>query len=85
MHGYSILERTEHVSREAIRIEPGSLYPALHRMEEAGWVRSEWDVSHKNRQARYYTITAQGRKRLTEEEEHWAMLTSAVARILRHA
>jgi transcriptional regulator len=85
MHGYSILDRVEQISREVIRIEPGSLYPALHRMEEAGWVRSAWDVSDNNRKARFYTITPGGRRRLNEEEKHWADLTAAVARILRHA
>ena len=85
MHGYAILDRVEQVSREVIRIAPGSLYPALHRMEEAGWVRSEWDVSDNNRKARFYTITQAGRRRLSEEEEHWANLTAAVGRILRLA
>ena len=83
MHGYSILDRVEQVSREVIRIEPGSLYPALHRMEEAGWVKSEWDVSDNNRRARFYTITAAGRRRLSEEEEHWNRLAVAVNRVLR--
>jgi PadR family transcriptional regulator, regulatory protein PadR len=85
MHGYAILDRVEQVSREAIRIEPGSLYPALHRMEEAGWIRSGWDVSENNRRARFYTITPQGRRRLDEEKEHWASLAAAVARVLRLA
>jgi PadR family transcriptional regulator, regulatory protein PadR len=85
MHGYSISERVEQVSRDVLRIEAGSLYPALHRMEEAGWVRSEWDISDNNRRARFYTITAAGRRRLAEEEEHWARLSGAVARILRYA
>src|SRR5215467_11080068 len=85
MHGYSILDRVQQVSRDVIRIEPGSLYPALHRMEESGWIRSEWDVSDNNRQARFYTITPKGRRRLSEEEEHWAALTAAVSRILRLA
>src|SRR5262245_32327051 len=85
MHGYAILDRVEQISRQVIRIEPGSLYPALHRMEDAGWIRSGWDVSENNRKARFYTITAKGRKRLSEEQEHWATLTAAVARILRYA
>jgi PadR family transcriptional regulator PadR len=85
LHGYAILDRAEQISREVIRIEPGSLYPALHRMEEAGWIKSEWNVSDANRRARFYTITAKGRQRLDEEKEHWSALTSAVARILRHA
>lgn len=85
MHGYAILDRVEQVSGEVIRIEPGSLYPALHRMEESGWIRSEWDVSDNNRKARFYEITPKGRRRLSEEEKHWATLTAAVARVLRHA
>ena len=85
MHGYAISERIEQVSREVLRVEAGSLYPALHRMEEAGWVKSTWDVSNNNRRARFYTITAAGRRRLAEEEEHWTALTGAVSRVLRHA
>ena len=85
MHGYAISERIEQVSREVLRVEAGSLYPALHRMEEAGWVKSAWDVSENNRRARFYTITAAGRRRLGEEEEHWTELTGAVARVLKQA
>jgi PadR family transcriptional regulator PadR len=85
MHGYAIAERIEQVSREVLRVEAGSLYPALHRMEEAGWVKSAWDLSENNRRARFYTITAAGRRRLGEEEEHWTELTGAVARVLKHA
>jgi transcriptional regulator len=85
MHGYAISERVEQVSHDVLRIEAGSLYPALHRMEEARWIRAEWDVSDNNRRARFYTITAAGRRRLAEEEEHWTRLAGAVARILRHA
>ena len=85
MHGYAIAERVEQVSRDVLRIEAGSLYPALHRMEEAGWIRAEWDVSDNNRRARFYTVTSQGRRRLAEEEAHWTRLAGAVARVLRHA
>ena len=85
MHGYAISERVEQVSREVLRIEAGSLYPALHRMEESGWIRAEWDVSDHNRRARFYTITVAGRRRLAEEEQHWTRLAGAVARVLRHA
>ena len=85
MHGYAIAERVEQVSREVLRIEAGSLYPALHRMEEAGWVRSEWDVSDRNRRARFYALTAAGRRRLAEEEDHWTRLTGAVGRVLKQA
>src|SRR5215213_4067636 len=85
MHGYAIGERVEQISREVLRIEAGSLYPALHRMEEAGWVRSEWAASDNNRRARFYALTAKGRRRLTEEEAHWTRLASAVGRILKQA
>jgi PadR family transcriptional regulator len=85
MHGYAISERVEQVSRDVLRIEAGSLYPALHRMEEAGWVRSEWDVSDHNRRARFYTITSAGRRRLDAEEQHWKSLAVAVDRVLRLA
>jgi len=84
MHGFAITERIEQISREVLRVEAGSLYPALHRMSEAGWVKSSWGVSDNNRRARYYTITAAGRRRLADEENHWASLTTAVARVLKH-
>ncbi len=85
MHGYAISERVEAVSREHLRIEAGSLYPALHRMAEAGWVTAEWAQSDNNRRARFYTITAAGRRRLAAEEAHWQRLTAAVGRVLKHA
>ena len=85
MHGYAIAERVEQVSREVLRIEAGSLYPALHRMEETGWVRSEWAASDNNRRARFYVLTAKGRRRLAEEEAHWTRLASAVGRVLKQA
>ena len=70
---------------DVLQIDHSSLYPALHRMEEAGWIRSEWDVSPNNRRARFYTLTAAGRRRLAEEEEHWNRLTVAVDRVLKLA
>jgi transcriptional regulator len=85
MHGYAISERVEAVSRDVLRIEAGSLYPALHRMTEAGWVKAAWDVSENNRRARFYTITAAGRRRLGDEEAHWTRLAAAVGRVLRQA
>jgi transcriptional regulator len=85
MHGFAIAERIEQVSRDVLRVEAGSLYPALHRMAEAGWVKSSWGVSDNNRRARYYTITAAGRRRLADEETHWATLTAAVGRVLKHS
>ena len=85
MHGYAITERVQQVSREILRIEAGSLYPALHRMEEAGWVTSAWAVSDNNRRARFYALTKKGRLRLAEEEEHWTRLAGAVGRVLKQA
>lgn len=85
MHGFAITERIEQISKDVLRVEAGSLYPALHRMTEAGWVKSSWGVSDNNRRARYYRITAAGRRRLAEEESHWATLTAAVGRVLKQA
>ena len=85
MHGYSIAQFIQQASSDVLKVEEGALYPALHRMEEAGWVKSAWDVSDNNRRARFYAITAAGRKRLAEEEEHWTRLASAVSRVLKHA
>jgi len=83
MHGYGITLHIEQVSREVLRLEEGSLYPALHRMTQSGWLRSEWGASENHRRARYYSITAAGRKQLAEEERSWSALTGAVARVLR--
>jgi PadR family transcriptional regulator PadR len=83
MHGYAITLHIEQVSEDILRLEEGSLYPALHRMTQSGWLRSEWGVSENNRRARYYSITAAGRRQLASEEEHWAQLTGAVARVLQ--
>ena len=85
VHGFAIAERIEQVSNDVLRVEAGSLYPALHRMTESGWVKSSWGVSDNNRRARFYTITAVGRRRLADEEAHWSALTSAVGRVLKHA
>jgi PadR family transcriptional regulator PadR len=83
MHGYGITLHIELVSEEILRLEEGSLYPALHRMTQSGWLRSEWGVSDNNRRARYYSITTAGRKQLADEEQNWAALTVAVARVLQ--
>ena len=85
IHGFAIAERIEQVSKDVLRVQAGSLYPALHRMTEAGWVKPSWGVSENNRRARFYTITAAGRKRLSDEEAHWTALTSAVGRVLKNA
>jgi PadR family transcriptional regulator PadR len=83
LHGYAITLHIEQVSEDILRLEEGSLYPALHRMTQSGWLRSEWGLSENNRRARYYSITATGRKQLTEEENNWAALTGAVSRVLQ--
>jgi PadR family transcriptional regulator PadR len=85
MHGYALTLRVEQISENVLRLEEGSLYPALHRMTHSGWLRAEWGASENNRRARYYCITAAGRKQLAEEERSWAQLTEAVARVLRFA
>ena len=85
MHGYAITTHVHRVSADLLRLEEGSLYPALHRMEQQGWLRSEWGVTEKNREARFYSLTAEGRKQLAREEESWARLTEGVARVLRYA
>ena len=85
MHGYAITSHIQDVSADMLRVEEGSLYPALHRMEQEGWLRAAWGTTEKNRQARFYTITAAGRKQLAHEEESWARLTEGVRRVLRYA
>ena len=82
MHGYAITLRIEQISGNVLRLEEGSLYPALHRMTQAGWLRAEWGASENNRRARYYLITPAGRKQLAEEERNWAQLIGAVTRVL---
>lgn len=85
MHGYAITAHIQRVSADLLRVEEGSLYPALHRMEQDGWLRSSWGVTEKNREARFYTITAQGRRQLADEQASWARLTDGVGRVLRYA
>ena len=85
LHGYAITARIVTTSRETLQVEEGSLYPALHRMEEAGWVRSTWGLSENKRRARFYTITARGRRHLADIEEAWTKHVDAVTRVLRHA
>jgi transcriptional regulator len=85
MHGYAITSHIQHVSDDLLRVEEGSLYPALHRMAQDGWLRAEWGTTEKNREARFYTITAAGRKQLALEEETWTRLRDGVTRVLRYA
>ena len=83
MHGYGITLHIQRVSNEVLRVEEGSLYPALHRMEQEGWIQADWGVSENNRRARYYQLTAKGRKQLAQEEENWNELTRAVRSVLQ--
>jgi transcriptional regulator len=85
LHGYGIMAAIRDTSGDVLRADEGSLYPALHRMEEAGWIRAEWIVKETGRRARIYAITAAGRKQLAAEEERWETVTSAVNRVLRMA
>jgi PadR family transcriptional regulator PadR len=85
MHGYAITAHIQQVSNELLRVEEGSLYPALHRMEQEGWIRAEWGKTEKNREARFYSLTALGKKQLQQEEESWRRLTEGVDRVIRYA
>ena len=75
MHGWGITLHIQHISKDVLRVEEGSLYPALHRMEQEGWIASEWGLSENNRRARFYRLTAQGRKQLKAERENWQKIT----------
>ena len=84
-HGLAIADRIQQISEEVLRVEQGSLYPALYRLEAEGLIKAEWGVSDKNRKARFYELTAAGRKRLTAEKEHWDRITAAVNIVLTRA
>lgn len=81
-HGWAISERVQQVSSDVLRIQQGSLYPALHRLERRGWIKAKWGTSENNRRAKYYELTRSGRKQLEAETESWRKLTAAVAQIL---
>jgi transcriptional regulator len=83
MHGWGIALRIQQVSREVLQVGQGSLYPALHRLEYKGWIKSEWGTSENNRRAKFYLLTAAGRKQLKAELETWDRLSSAVALVLK--
>jgi transcriptional regulator len=85
MHGWAISERIQQISRDVLRVNQGSLYPALHRLERQGWIKAEWDVSELGRRARYYRLTAAGRKRLEREWGNWVRLSAAIGRVLEMA
>jgi PadR family transcriptional regulator PadR len=83
MHGYRIAQKIQQLSDEVLRIEEGSLYPALYRMEQKGLIESEWGVSESNRQAKFYKLTRKGRREMDEEAASWGRLSAAVARVLK--
>jgi transcriptional regulator len=85
LHGYALMTAIEEISEEVLRVEEGSIYPALHRMEEAGWIRAKWIVKDTGRRARIYELTPTGKKQLAAEESRWEAVTSAVNRVLRMA
>ena len=83
LHGYAIMTAIQETSGDVLKAEEGSLYPALHRMEEAGWIRAEWITKENGRRARNYELTAAGKKQLASEESRWQVVTAAVNRVLR--
>jgi transcriptional regulator len=85
LHGYALATQIETMSDEALRVEEGSLYPALHRLEEAGWIKARWTRTETGRRARVYDVTASGLKQLDAEELKWKTITAAVGKILKHA
>jgi PadR family transcriptional regulator PadR len=85
LHGYAITSHIQAASADLLRVEEGSLYPALHRMEQDGWLKAEWGMTETNREARFYTLTAAGRRQLAHEHASWDRLTEGVARVLQHA
>jgi PadR family transcriptional regulator PadR len=84
-HGWGVSERIQQISSDVLRIKQGSLYPALHRLERRGWVRSKWGASENNRRARFYELTKSGRKQLEAETSAWRALTTAVSKVLETA
>jgi PadR family transcriptional regulator, regulatory protein PadR len=85
LHGYAIMTAIHSISRDVLRVEEGSLYPALHRMEESGWIRAEWIIKDTGRRARLYELTAVGKKQLGAEESRWQAVAGAINRVLREA
>src|SRR6266404_1069832 len=81
-HGLGIADRIQQISQDILRVEQGSLYPALYRLEAQGWIKAEWGVSENNRKARYYKLTAAGRKQFSAEKEHWSRITTGINRVL---
>ena len=85
LHGYAITTHIHAASADTLRVEEGSLYPALHRLEQEGHLKAEWGVTEKNREARFYTLTASGRRQLALEQDNWLRLTMGVTKVLQYA
>jgi transcriptional regulator len=85
MHGWGIMQRLRHLTDDVFQVTPGSLFPALQRLEDNGWAAGTWDTSENNRRAKYYAITRAGRRQLAREEQHWKTITVAVSRVLEGA
>ena len=85
LHGWAISERIEQISQDVLRVNQGSLYPALHRLEHQGWIKAEWGISELGRRARFYRLTASGRKQLELETNDWERLSAAIGRVLKMA
>ena len=85
VHGYAIAQRLSQISREALQVQQGSLYPALHRLEKRGWLRTAWRTTESGREAKFYALTAAGRKRLEVERTEWSRLSEAIALVLQTA
>src|SRR5215510_2846270 len=85
MHGWGISQRLQQISNDVLQVNQGSLYPALYRLEQRGWVASSWGDSENNRRAKFYSLTKAGRKQLAEETASWERMSAAVARVLSHA
>lgn len=82
MHGWGIAQRIRQVSREVLQVNQGALYPALHRLEQSGWIKAKWGESDNNRRAKYYSLTAAGRKYLEQEQANWRRLSTAIGLVL---
>ncbi|HET7749862.1 MAG TPA: PadR family transcriptional regulator [Terriglobales bacterium] len=85
MHGWGVAQRIQQISKDALQVQQGSLYPALHRLEQQGWIEAEWRPSENNRRAKYYSLTGAGRKQLEVETANWERLSAAIRQILQTA
>jgi PadR family transcriptional regulator PadR len=85
LHGWAISERIQQISQDVLQVNQGSLYPALHRLEHQGWIEAEWAVSELGRRAKYYTLTAAGRRQLTTEAREWDRMADAIGRVMKFA